>query len=456
MTERCLKNITPDSITGMIMAMEGFQNAVVLLNGPMGCKFYHSTTSQFLTVRPLLYVPSEKSGRNIPVDYNYLNDYFFRQPRVPCTYLDGYDYVYGTRPKVRDALRFLKKTIRFDLLAIVNSPGASLIGDSLKDLAAEELPGTPCVILESPGYSEGFSRGYENALLALLQQAGDRLWSGSPDRSAPEPPAHPCVNILGLSIYDRYAEGDRAELRRIFGAMGVTVSCFPASSCSLDELKRLPGADLNIVITPERGRRTAEYLKNTFGTEFLVLDRPPVGFGATEEMLRSAAERLSLDTSRLQAALDDCARARALAWYHINNIYDTSGRPNGIRYAVEAPCSWLYAFAGFFTEYLGMLPDSLVPDGPADERAEKMLRDFLSEHHCASALSRDILDTDAELVFSNANTIAQLKEEGKIFCGIEISLPSMGYTDIIPKTQIGVRGSLFLTEQVLNGMMSRL
>ena len=74
MTRECSKNIMPDSITGMVFALEGVRNAVVLLNGPMGCKFYHSTTSQFLSIRPVLFMNDEKSGQRVPVDYNYLND----------------------------------------------------------------------------------------------------------------------------------------------------------------------------------------------------------------------------------------------------------------------------------------------------------------------------------------------------------------------------------------------
>ena len=91
----------------MIFAMEGMKNSIVLLNGPMGCRFYHSTTSRFLSIRPMLLLPTE-DGRRVPVDYNYLNDFFFRQDRVPCTYLDGYDYVYSTRDKVRRALDFIR------------------------------------------------------------------------------------------------------------------------------------------------------------------------------------------------------------------------------------------------------------------------------------------------------------------------------------------------------------
>ncbi|MDO4183608.1 MAG: nitrogenase component 1, partial [Coriobacteriia bacterium] len=170
MTEPCSKPIGPDSLTGMIFCLEGIRNTVVLLNGPMGCKFYHSTTSQFLTVHPSLYLPVQEGGEKVPVDYNFLNDWFFRQSRVPCTYLDGYDYVYGTAEKVRAALEFIRDNVSFKLLAIVNSPGASLIGDQLKDLAAQVLPGCAVVVLESPGYSQSFEEGYDLAVRQLLLQ----------------------------------------------------------------------------------------------------------------------------------------------------------------------------------------------------------------------------------------------------------------------------------------------
>ena len=63
---------------------------------------------------------------------------------------------------------------------------------------------------------------------------------------------------------------------------------------------------------------------------------------------------------------------------------------------------------------------------------------------------------EAELVFSNANVISELMLENKRFCGIEISLPGMGYTDIVPKTHMGTHGALFLIEQVINGLMSKI
>ena len=72
MTKSCLKSISPDALTGIIFAFEGMKNAVVLLNGPMGCRFYHSTTSQFITMHPPLRLPLTEGGERVPVDYTFL------------------------------------------------------------------------------------------------------------------------------------------------------------------------------------------------------------------------------------------------------------------------------------------------------------------------------------------------------------------------------------------------
>ena len=60
--------------------------------------------------------------------------------------------------------------------------------------------------------------------------------------------------------------------------------------------------------------------------------------------------------------------------------------------------------------------------------------------------------TDAELVFADGNIIAQLKARHHSFSGVEISLPSLGYTDVVPKTHLGLSGGLLLCEQVINGL----
>ena len=438
MTGDCIKSIMPDGLTGIIFALEGMQNTIVLLNGPMGCRFYHSTTSGYLMQRPLLYLPAGENGERVQVDYNYLNDWFFRQERVPCTYLDGYDYVYSTRDKVREALLFIRENIGFDMLSIVNSPGAALIGDNLLEIARDILGSRRVVMAESPGYSVSFEEGYSEACLALLSQAGPSLWAGEQEKTdhanVSEKPAEQeitehanvsekpakTVNLLGISIWHRYFEGDVKEITRLLSLCGIEVNAALCADCSLKELQKMKDADLNIVLDPEMGTEPAKYLEKQTGVPYYSCELLPIGFSATEKMLKDICDLLGTSPEK---ALNESEKARAFAWNKINGIYQMYGKPKGVTFAVRAGRALEKAYREFLTHYFAM---------------------------------KETDPYEAELVFSNANVISELMLSNKVFCGIEIALPGMGYVDLTVKTHMGIQGALFLIEQVLNGIMSRL
>ncbi len=398
----------PDCITGAIFALEGVKNSVVLLNGPMGCRFYHSTTSRFLSVRPLLTLPEQEGGEGRYVDYNTLNEWFFRQERVPCTWLDGEDSVYGTKDTVLEALAYIRDHVDFDLLAIVNSPGASLIGDALLE-PAKAILGDRVILLETPGWSASVEDGASSAALQVLKGLRMRREGEGKGR----------VNLLGHNLWQRYQEGDILELKRLLGLCGIETGAVLCAGTSLAELERLPEAELNLVVYPELGMDCAKYLEETWGTPYLSMDLP-VGFDATEALMTEVCRRLGKDPA---PALEESRRARALSWYKVREYEQSYGRPRGVKFFVDICPSADRAYIAFLQKYLAMVP------APAKE---------------------------AELVFSDANVIAELMLENRTFCGIEARMPSMGYTDLLPKTHLGVQGALLLIEQVLNGVMSKI
>ena len=402
----------------MIFALEGMGNTVVLLNGPMGCRFYHSTTSRYLMIRPVLYLPDGPDGEKAPVDYNTLNDWFFRQERVPCTYLDGYDYVYSTKDKVSAAIDYITANIDFDIICIINSPGAALIGDNLLELAREKLGNKRVVMLESSGYSLDLEYGLSYGMLSLMKQVGAPLWEGK-DRKVSGKEKR-LVNILGPYIWHRYIQGDLDEIKRILDLCGIEVNAVPCAGCSFEEFERIPEADLNVVLYPESGLESAEYLKELLGMPYYLCETLPIGFSAAEKMIGDICKILGCSD---EAFMEESQKARALAWYKIRDISQAYGKPRGVRFFVSGGSSLEKAYTEFLRDYLGMEPSD-------------------AEH--------------AELVFSDANVISELMLKNKTFCGIEISLPGMGYTDLVPKTHLGIKGSLFLIEQVLNGLMSRI
>ena len=492
--------IEPDSLQGVVFACEGVEGATVLLNGPTGCKYYHSSISDSQTFRQMEFDPL-----NFPMTW------YFGQPRVPCTYLDNSDYVYGSEKKLVEALEYFRDAAHVKLLCIVNSPGAALIGDDLVGIAERTLDGRPFMTIETPGFSEGMCAGHEKAACAIVDHLIPRgeAASGAVDEHR--------VNVLGLSLYQRHYTGDVAEIRRLLEAMGLTVGCVLCAGGSVDDVRELPRAALNVVVNPEFGLQTARHLQERFGTPYYVCDPLPIGFDATERMAREVAALVGGDAVPV---LRECREARKRAFSYISRLNSLTGLPTGVPFAVEGTYSQLRAYAEFFVRYLAMVPVALMPAFPQADCARKQLVGVLDELGFADALGRDPIDghivggmlcdgegmvdcdsadvrdadcnmadgqergcdlaggqladcgmagedtsgvacrdradvgfTPPELFFGSGAVIGRMRLANMRFSGVETMLPSLGYLDVVPKTHFGPRGALQLVESVLNGLV---
>lgn len=423
--------IEPDSLSGIVFALEGVKGATVLLNGPTGCKYYHSAISDSQTFRQLEFDPL-----NFPMTW------YFGQPRVPCTYLDNSDYVYGSEQKLVEALEYFRSAPGIDFLCIVNSPGAALIGDDLSGIAARHLDGIPFLIIETPGFSEGMCAGHEKAACALVDNV---LPAVSKE--------HPCdkrVNVLGLSLYQRHYTGDVSEMRRLLEAMGLSVGCMLCAGCTVDDVRTIPKAALNVVVNPEFGLQTACYLKKRFGTPYYVCDPLPIGFDATERMARDIAGLIGGDPAPVLA---ECREARKRAFSYISRLNSLTGLPTGVPFAAEGTYSQLSAYTEFLVRYLALVPVALLPAFPQADCSRERLENLLDDLGFADALGRDPTASDSpELFFGSGASIARIRLAGISFSGIETMLPTLGYLDVVPKTHFGPRGALQLVESVLNGL----
>ena len=275
----------------------------------------------------------------------------------------------------------------------------------------------------SPGFSTEYYDGCDTAILELFRQAGDRLWKDAVKKGA-DASRKPTVNILGISIWQKYALGDMNEIRRILSLCGIEVNTILCAGCTVDEMKKIPEADLNIVLYPEMGLSGAKWLQQNLGMPYYVCEVPPIGFDATAIFAEEISQLLKTDCSKVKEEIEV---ARAKAWYSISGIYNACGKPDGTIFAVKSFPSQEKGITQFLSDYLGMIADT-----------------------------SDISHTKAEVVFSDANIISELMLRDKEFCGIEIANPTMGYVDVIEKTLLGIKGAMFLTEQVLNSFMTRI
>lgn len=436
MTENCSRNIMPDSLTGLILGFEGIRNALVILNGPTGCKFYHSITAENQSIRKDDYDP-----------LNYPEEWFFGQRRVPCTYLDKRDYVYGSDRKLTDAIDFILKRITPDVLIVVNSPGAALIGDDLERIVSSAVKSCgftdqslPVITCQSPGYSRDLTDGYREACRMILERfcAEDCADSDDTASGGKVYDDTPAVNLLGLSIYQKYHAGDIKEISRLLKLCGIRVNTSLLCESTLDEIRRVPEALMNIVVDPDYGLDTAEYLKNKYGTPYIVSEYGyPVGFKAMEKLLEDIYKALISQSEDIfphniyaELAMKELEKARAQAYVHLARLSSLTGLPKGAPFAVYGTPAQKRGYSTFLKEYLGMEDVSDGTENGAGEHQNDK--------------------TDPDIVLADGNTIAMMKADGKKFSGIEISLPTIGYIDVIEKTHLGAEGGLFLIEQILN------
>jgi nitrogenase molybdenum-iron protein alpha/beta subunit len=207
----CFHETPADGLTGAIMFVEGIEDAAVLLNGPTGCKFYHGAICE-----------SQMPRIDALDPLRYSEEFYFGQPRVPATYLDGSDYVFGATGKLEKILDRIAASKGHAFIAVVNSPGAALIGDDLERFLAEAKLPVPCAAVENPGFSTSFTDGFYKAALATIR-------SVRPVRNIRQPKV---VNLIGTSLYDRYWEGNIFELKKLLDLCGVKINAVLPCPCA--------------------------------------------------------------------------------------------------------------------------------------------------------------------------------------------------------------------------------
>jgi nitrogenase molybdenum-iron protein alpha/beta subunit len=431
------ENITPDSFSGALFAVEGIRDACTVLNGPTGCKFYHSAISDSQFQRDF--------GQSSLV---YGGEFYFGMSRIPATYLDGNDYVFSSREKLERLLKTAAER-HHALIAVINSPGAALIGDDLTSFLAQTVRGVPWFALETAGFSGSFGGGYQKAIAKAL----DTLAAGRPPGGpgAGGRTVRPkTVNLLGIGIYQKYYAENYAALKRLLGLCGIETLAAPGAGDSAASLARIGEAALNAAVYPEYGAMLAEKLRDDYGTPWLTgTEGPPIGFDSTSALVRQICGALDAESAPALAIID---AARARAYRTLARFSAMLGFPKGALFSIKAEASTAYALTAWLSSYLGMIPAAISLTDEADSPFVPKLKTWLASIHRAGALTSAIIGTPTHILLGDANTIGGLRLAGQKFCGIEISLPSLGYIDITEKSLFGEQGALFLLEQILNGL----
>ncbi|MCQ2071324.1 MAG: hypothetical protein MJZ68_09355, partial [archaeon] len=342
--------IKSDGFIGSVMAVEGISDAAVLMHGPDGCRKNLTVLSSKVYPRP----DRDCCDMGAP--------YYHGMPRIPCTGIVSTDYIQGAYSKLVDALSYVKE--RNDrLVAIVCSPGASLIGDdvgkAIRECGMEERALRMETNLVSIPLSEGMDITLRNVAghLAVRSDVVDK------ER----------VNVLGLNVLSKDWTTVKEEISHILGLMDLEPGCFLGAGCSVQEIADSSSAGFNLVLQPEYAKATAEFYAGTFGTVNIDISYAPVGFDAMEQMIMAIAEATGKDPSKaLEYVSGYCRRA-------FSCLSAPRTEVKGRSFAIDADPSVACPLTIWLYESFSMVPVSVKFNGACNERAEESLKRFLEE-----------------------------------------------------------------------------
>ncbi len=191
---------------------------------------------------------------------------------------------------------------------------AELIQDDPGGLAKALALPIPVIPLELPSYQKKENWGAAETFYRIVRE----LARGDGDRATRNPKS---CNILGPTALGFRHRDDVVEIKRLLGALGITVNVVAPLDARPSDIARLGDAAFNVVLYPEIAEPAARYLAKTLGQPMTTF--VPIGVHATRDFIREVAELAGVNPDDV---LND--RQSRLPWYSasVDSTYLTGKR----------------------------------------------------------------------------------------------------------------------------------
>ena len=416
----------PDGFDGAVMAVESISDAVAFLHGPGGCRVRLMTHSSAV-------FPRVFDGE----DWNYYVPYYYGFPRVPATYLDEYDYINGAAYKVAEGLDTVDRT-EPNLIVIINSPGAALIGDNHEKAIADAGLRDRAIYMDESLVSMPMTTCYDHTVRAILR----KLVSGPAEHEKDS------VLLMGITIIDKDWKAAVDELTSMLESMGLKVRCCPGAGASTSDLRDSVGAEYAVMVCPEACSGMAGFYSEHGVRVIRSPGGAPVGFDALETWIRTVAEATGKDPSVPLAAIASEKERISGKFegmrYNAMRIRAMTFSAAGTASVVRPLTEWLYS-------YLAMAPAAVDVDPGADPDETAALKAFLDSVDFSDAFGREPAEGSGA-VFAEGITALTMKINGGCSIGVPIGHSSMGLDDIIPRPVFGLQGVRYMLDEILHGV----
>ena len=238
---------------GAIKALNSIKKCVILVHGPKGC-VYH---------------------------INYIMGMRGDHPsEIYSTCLGEKDVIFGADQKLRTAIGDLDRELHPDLIAVLSCCASDIIGEDVQSAIRGTTTTAAVIGIDAGGFEGDFRTGYSETLTRLVEEFVEK-------RNETDPRS---VNLVGLLR----GGPDLQEIVRDLGLFGIKVNTVLTADATLEEIRMLGKAALNIVLCEPAGKDAAELLYRKCGTPWIT-EELPIGVGATRQFLMRVNKALGLE-----------------------------------------------------------------------------------------------------------------------------------------------------------------
>ncbi|HEY9061830.1 MAG TPA: nitrogenase component 1 [Pseudobacteroides sp.] len=367
---------------------------------------------------------------------------------TPCSCLMEEHVIFGGDDKLRNLVESSIDLMNGELFSVISGCVPSLIGDDVDSVVKEFSHKAPIFHVKAPGFSGNSYLGYDLFLESIINQLLEEV-----------PKEKGLINIFGVVPYQHvFWKGTLSVLKDLLERLGLKVNVIFGELNALDNFKRIPAAELNLVLSPWNGHSVVKLLEEKFKTPYAVFPYVPVGPKETSDLLRILGDKLDISKDLLDDFID---KQEKIAYRYTEFLGDMVilGLPHAY-YAVVADSPNAIGITKYLTNEIGYLADIVIITDNPPEEARDVIRKELTQNLDSTVKPDIIFEVDSYKIRQNLkdrNFIALFASSlekhiaGEDFGAIQVSVAFPVYDRLImDRNYAGYRGGLSLMEDFIS------